>query len=111
MRGNVAGGGNFVGAGGVGGQHAVLVPHQLLGGQPAHALHKTAFDLADVDGGVDGRANILEDVHPEHAGLARQGVNGHFGAGRAIGKVIKRPPGQGGLVVMNFGDAVKAIAP
>ena len=111
MRGNVAGGGNFVGAGGVGGQHAALVPHQLLGGQPTHALHKTAFNLADVDGGVDGPANILKDVHPKHAGLTRQRVNRHFGASRAIGKVVKRPPGEGGFVVMNLGDAVKAIAP
>ena len=93
MRGNVAGGGNFVGAGGVGGQHAALVPHQLLGGQPTHALHKTAFNLADVDGGVDGPANILKDVHPKHAGLTRQRVNRHFGTSRAIGKVVKRPPG------------------
>jgi hypothetical protein len=43
--------GYFVGAGGVGAQLARVVPHQLLGGEPAHALHKAAFYLAYVDGG------------------------------------------------------------
>ena len=52
VRGDVAGGGDFVGAGCVGGEIALVVPHQLLGGQPAHALDESAFDLADVDGRV-----------------------------------------------------------
>jgi hypothetical protein len=56
------------------------VPDQLLGGQPAHALDEGAFDLADVDGRVDGAAHVVQDVGAQHAVLAGQGVDGHLAA-------------------------------
>jgi hypothetical protein len=58
--GDVAGGGDFVGAGRVRGECAVCFPDQLLGGEPAHALHKTALDLADVQRRVDALAHVVQ---------------------------------------------------
>ena len=92
-------------------QVAGVGPDQLLGGQPAHTLHETAFDLADVDGGVDAGADVVQDVHGQHARFAGQGVNSHFAASSAVSKVIKRPARERGLVVVNFGRAIKTIAP
>ena len=93
------------------GQAASGVPHQLLGGEPAHALHKAALNLANVDGRVDGAAHVVQDVHPQHPVLPGQGVDGDLGAGGAVGKVIKRSAGECGLVVVDFGGAVEAVAP
>ena len=95
----------------MGAEVSFVVPHQLLSGEPAHALHKAAFNLPDVDGRVDGAAHVVQDVDLEHPALAGEGVNGDLGAGGAVGEIVKRPPGQGRLVVMNFGRAVKAVAP
>ena len=111
MFGYVAGRRNFVSAGRVGGEVTFVVPHQLLGRQPAHALNKTAFDLADVDGRVDAASHVMQDVNLEYTALAREGVDGDFSAGCAIGKVVEGPAAQGGFVVVDFGCAVKAVAP
>ena len=111
VRRDVASGRDLVGTGRVGGKVPLVVPHQLLGGQPAHALHKSAFDLTDVDGGVDAVSHVVEDVDFQHAAFAGQGVDGHFGARSAIAEVVERPTGEGGLVVVNLGGAVKTVAP
>ena len=74
------------------GQQALVVPDQLLGGQPAHALHEAALDLPDIDRRVDAVAHVVQDVHAQHAALAGERVHGHLGAGCAIGEVIERPP-------------------
>jgi hypothetical protein len=37
-----------------------LVPPQLLGGEPAHALDEAALDLAEVDRGIEGAADVAE---------------------------------------------------
>src|SRR5512133_1457651 len=111
MLGYVAGGGYFVGAGRVRAEVALVVPHQFLGGEPAHALHKTAFNLPDVDGRIDRSAHVVQDIHFQDAALAGQSVDGYLGTGCAIGKVVKRPARQGGRVVVDFRGAVKAVAP
>ena len=71
MLGHVARGGDFVGAGRVRGEHSLVIPHQLLCRQPAHALYKAAFNLADVNGRVDAAAHVVQDVYFQHAALAR----------------------------------------
>ena len=108
---HIAGGRNFVSAGRVGGELALVVPHQLFGGEPAHTLHKAAFNLPDVERWVDAVPHVVQDVNGQHAVFAGEGVNGHFGASRAISKVVKRSPSEGGFVVVDFGCAVKTIAP
>lgn len=109
MFGDVARCRDFVSAGGMGGEQALVVPHELLGGQPAHSLHKATFNLSGVDGGVDECAYVVKDVNFQDPVFARQRVNGYLCAGRAIGKVVKRPARERGFVVMNFWDAVKAV--
>jgi hypothetical protein len=90
----------------------VRVRDQFFGGQPAHALDATALDLADVNRPVERRTHVMQDVHAQYLGFTGEGVYGHFGAGRAVGKVIKGPTAERGLVVVDFsGRAVKAVAP
>ena len=43
---------NMLGAGGAVAVSRLVVPHQLLGGEPTHALHKAALNLPDVDRNV-----------------------------------------------------------
>jgi hypothetical protein len=62
----------------VGQQAAVGVEHQLLGGQPAHALDEAALDLAQVDGRVQRAAGVVQDVGPGDLHLAGQGVDQHL---------------------------------
>src|SRR5438105_9171973 len=50
--GHVARRGDLVGARRMRGEQALVVPYQLLGREPAHALDETAFDLADAGGWV-----------------------------------------------------------
>ena len=95
----------------MGAQQALVVPDQLLGGQPAHALHEATLDLADVDGRVDAAAHVVQDVHGQHPALAREGVDGDLGHRRAIGEVVERPPQHGDLVVVDLGRAVETVAP
>jgi hypothetical protein len=61
----------------------LLVPPQLLGGEPAHALDERALDLPDVDGRVERAADILEHVGAIHLVLTGQRVDGGLRAGRA----------------------------
>ena len=44
----------------------VVAPEELLGGRPAHALGEAALDLPDVERGVDGRADVDEQVDAPH---------------------------------------------
>ena len=74
-------------------------------------MDKAALDLADVNRSVQRRTHIVQDVHAQHLGLAGERINGHLGAGCAVGKVIERAAAESGFVVMDFGRAVEAIAP
>ena len=71
----VAAGRDLVGAGRVGAQAALLVPPQLLGGEPAHALDEAALDLADVERRVQRFAAVVQDVDPLDPVFAGQGVD------------------------------------
>ena len=68
-----------------------LLEDQLLGGEPAHALHEAALDLADVDGRIQRAADIVQDVDAQEPVLARERIDDHLRAGRAIGEVEERP--------------------
>ena len=74
-RGRSRAGRDLVGAGRVGPQPPLLVPPQLLGGQPAHALDEAALDLADVDRRVQRLADIVQDVDALDLVLAGQRVD------------------------------------
>ena len=57
---DVAEAGDFIRAGAAGEELAAgAVPEAFFGGEEADALDEGAFDLAVVDGGVDGAADIL----------------------------------------------------
>ncbi len=63
---HVAAGRDLVGRGRVRAQPALVVPPQLLGGQPAHALDEAALDLAEVD-------RRVQRVRRNRAGCRRGG--------------------------------------
>ena len=67
------------------------VEDQLLGGEPAHALHEAALDLADVDRRVQRAPAIVQDVDAHDPVLAGEGVDDDLGAGRPVGEVEERP--------------------
>ena len=68
-----------------------VLEDQLLGGEPAHALHEAALDLADVDGRIERAADIVEDIGAQQPVLARQRIDDHLRTRRAIGEVEERP--------------------
>ena len=74
---------------------APTVEHQFLGGQPAHTLDETTFDLADIDGGIERPADIVKDVDAIHPHLSGHRIDGHLRARRSVGKIEKRPAGDG----------------
>jgi hypothetical protein len=57
---DVAEAGDFVGSRAAGEELAALGPEGFFDGEEALALDEGAFDLAVVDGGVDGVADILK---------------------------------------------------
>ena len=82
---------DLVGRGRVGPQPPLVVPPQLLGRQPAHALHEGALDLADVERRVERASGVVQHVHPVDLVFAGQSVDRDFRNRRAIGEVIERP--------------------
>ena len=75
----------------MGEQAALLVKDELLGRQPAHALDKAAFDLADIDGGIYGAPDIMEDIHAPDVHFAGEDVDQDFATRRTVGIVKERP--------------------
>ena len=70
------------------------VENQFLGGEPAHALHEAALDLADIDGRIERASDIVENVDAPQAVLAGERVDDHLRAGGAVGEIEERPPGR-----------------
>ena len=64
----------------MGQQPAFVVVDQFLRRQPSHALDEAAFDLADVDGGIDRSADVMKDIDPPDFHLAGEDVDGDFAA-------------------------------
>ena len=46
----------------MGQQAALLIPNQLFHRQPASALNKPPFDLTKIKSGVQGLANIVQQI-------------------------------------------------
>ena len=67
------------------------VENQFLSGEPAHALHETALDLADIDRRIEGASDIVQDVHAPQPVLARQRVDDDFRARGSVGEIEERP--------------------
>ena len=104
---HVAGHRNFVSARAMCEQLAFLVPDALLHGEPTHALHIGAFNLAFVDGGVDAVAHVMHDVDRFEPPLTGAGVNLDFGYGSAITVVLESTAIQSREVVFDFGGHVE----
>ncbi len=60
---------------------ALVVKDQFLGGQPSHALHKSALDLADIQRRVERRTHIMKNIDAFDFHLAGQRINHYFAAG------------------------------
>lgn len=71
-------------------QPPLVVPHQLLRGQPAHPLNEPALNLAKVDRPVQRLAGIVQNVCALHNIFASQCIDRHFRAGRSIGEIVER---------------------
>ena len=99
---------DFVGRRRVGGEHAAGIPAQFFAGQPARALGKAAFDLAEVERRVNRAADVVQDVEAHDTVLAGQRVYGDFGHGRAVGEVEERSTTEGLAVIVNLRRAVVA---
>ena len=69
---------------------SLIIPNELLRCQPPHTLHKGSFDLAVIDGRVQGLAAILKNIGAQHPRFAREGIDYHFGNAGAVGKIIER---------------------
>ena len=106
--GPVGGERDLVGGGRVRAEPALLVPPELLGGQPAHALDEGAFDLAHVDRRVERAADVVKDVGPVDLVFAGQRVDAHFGDRRAIGEVVEGPALARRAVPVDFRRLVEA---
>src|ERR1700733_2845965 len=89
-------------------QRAFLVPEQLFRRQPAYALQETAFDLPQVDCGIQGGSHVVQDVGAQQARLAGQSVDRDFRNGSAESEVVKRLSQHRLAVVVDIGSAVKA---
>jgi hypothetical protein len=60
---------------------ALRIPDELLGGQPAHALNKAPFDLADVDCRINAVAYIVKNIDALNDIFTREGVDLDLTAG------------------------------
>ena len=87
----------------MGAQPPLVIPPRFLAGQPAHPLNKGAFDLALVDGRVQGTADVVKRVDTFDSVLTGERVERDFRAGRAIAKVVKRSAASLRPVPVNFG--------
>ena len=89
VEGGVGEGGDGVGAGAVSEEDAVVVPLQIFAGEPTRSLHKGSFDLAAVEVGAEGVADIVENVDAAkmmHSGVA---IDFHFADGGAESVVVE----------------------
>ena len=67
----------------------LVVPHELLGREPAHALYEAAFDLADIYRWIDAAACVVQDIDLEHPALASARVDDHLGASCTVSEIVE----------------------
>ncbi len=84
-------------------------PEGFLDGEEAHALDEGAFDLAVVDGRIDGAADVHEHVGAHARVRAGQRVDFHLGHGDPLRKVIEHLPRVRAPDVAEVRGAVEAV--
>ena len=94
----------------MGAQAPLGVPDQFLAGEPPHALHESALDLATIDRRIERSTDIVQHVGAQQLRLAGEGVDRHLGHRSAIGEVIERTPLQGGRIKAHLGYGVETRA-
>mmetsp|Transcript_1967 Transcript_1967/g.5966 ORF Transcript_1967/g.5966 Transcript_1967/m.5966 type:complete len:293 (+) Transcript_1967:329-1207(+) len=107
VEGRVVRGRDLVGAGAFGEEGAGLDPgvglgvpdDEFLQGEEAVALGEGAFDLADVDRGVERAADVHDDVDAAELDVPREGVELNLGDADARGEVVE------GLAALGVGLA------
>ena len=90
VEGSIREGGDGVGAGAVSEKDAIIVPLQVFAGEPAGSLHEGAFNLAAVEVGAEGVADVVENIDTAkmmHPGVA---IDFDFADGSAESVVVKR---------------------
>src|SRR5215475_11002256 len=92
----------------MGEETALVVPLQLLGGEPAHALNEATLNLAAIDGFVDGIADIMKDVHPQETMHPGEPIDFDLSNSRPIGEIMKWMTPAGVTVPVNARGAVEA---
>ncbi len=105
---HVARGRDLVGGRRVRQEPSPIVPDELLGGEPAHALDEAALDLPAVDRRIDGAPAVVEHVDPQYAVLARERIDHDLGDRRAVGEVQERTAAERGGVPADLRRAVEA---
>ncbi len=56
----------------MGAQLPFRIPPQLLAGQPPDSLQEAALNLSHIDGGIQGLARIVKDIHPQQAAFTKE---------------------------------------
>ncbi len=85
------------------------MPETFLRGEEALALHEGAFDLAVVDGRVDGAADVHLDVRPQACPVPGQGVDLDFRGRDALREVVEHLPCVRPPDVADVGRFVEAV--
>ncbi|GEM_PF-4576266 len=83
-------------------QSAFVVPDKLFRSQPAHALHETAFNLAEIDDAIERSPGIMKNISAFHHIFAGERINGNFRASRAIGVIVKSVAFTFGAIPVDF---------
>ena len=85
------------------------MPQRFLGRKEPHALDERAFDLAVVDGRIDGAAYIHFEVGAQTRPVAGEGVDFDFGGGDALREVVEHLARVGAPDVADVRGAVEAV--
>ena len=88
---------------------ALRVPLQVFHGHPAHALGQSALDLAAIHGGIDGAAEVVNDLHLVDGVGAAQAIDRHLEYGGAVDVIGERVAVLALLVVVDARRGVVAV--
>mmetsp|Transcript_8926 Transcript_8926/g.21903 ORF Transcript_8926/g.21903 Transcript_8926/m.21903 type:complete len:203 (-) Transcript_8926:3582-4190(-) len=89
IAGNVEGCRDLVGTWAFGKQVPVVVEDHLLYREQTQALDKCTFDLSDINDGIQGVADIMQDVSTDDLVIASQRIHFNFSARDTVSKIIK----------------------
>src|ERR1051326_2954995 len=89
-------------------QHPLLIPFQFFGGQPAHALNETAFDLTAVYSLVNRISHVVEDIHPQDTMHPSKAIHFNLRDGGTASKIMEWLAPTGCAIPMNSRCAIIA---